>query len=135
MIRIAHERIGDLFAAAAVESRGPHPELAHRYVRLARRIGMRYNVRLPVEYRELYCRACSSFWSEGVTVRTRLRQGRRVRTCLLCGATRRARIRAAPRLSERPPSGEFRVAPQSAAVLSEAPSGPGDADQESEEEE
>jgi ribonuclease P protein subunit RPR2 len=135
MIRIAHERIGDLFAAAALEARGPHPELAHRYVRLARRIGMRYNVRLPVEYRELYCRACSSFWAEGVTVRTRLRQGRRVRTCLLCGAVRRVWVRAATAPTERAPSGVYRTGQQTAVVLSEAPSEPGDAELEPGEEE
>ena len=89
MVRVARERVSDLFALAERESVGPQPELADRYVALARRIGMRYNVRLLREYRELYCRACSSFWVEGRTVRTRLRNGRRVRTCLKCGRQRR----------------------------------------------
>lgn len=66
-----------------------HSELSDRYVTLARRIGMRYNIRLPREYRELYCRACSTYWVEGRTVRTRLRGGHRVRTCLKCGYQRR----------------------------------------------
>ncbi|MGI0053608.1 MAG: ribonuclease P protein component 4, partial [Thermoplasmata archaeon] len=82
MIRIARERINDLFALARTESeRGAGP-LPHRYVALARRIGMRFNLRLPPEFRDRYCRRCSSYWIEGRTVRTRLRAGRTVRTCL-----------------------------------------------------
>jgi len=91
MVRIARRRVADLFNLAERESLGGHPELADRYVTLARRIGMRYNVRLLGEYRELYCRTCSAFWVEGRTVRTRLRSGRRVRTCLKCGHQRRTR--------------------------------------------
>jgi len=93
MVRIARERVSDLFALAERESWGGHPELADRYVGLARRVGMRYNVRLLREYRELYCRACSAFWVEGRTVRTRLRSGHRVRTCLRCGHERRTAVK------------------------------------------
>jgi len=93
MVRIARERVADLFGLAERESGRGHPELADRYVQLARRIGMRYNVRLLREYRELYCRSCSAFWVEGRTVRTRLRGGHRVRTCLRCGRQRRTRTR------------------------------------------
>jgi ribonuclease P protein subunit RPR2 len=94
MVRIARERVADLFAQAEQESREGHGELADRYVALARRIGMRYNVRLPPEYRERYCRSCSGYWVEGRTVRTRLRAGRRVRVCLRCGRVRRAPLKA-----------------------------------------
>ena len=92
MIRIAQERVQDLFGLAEAESRHRRDALADRYVRLARRIGTRYNVRLPPAFRELYCRGCSCFWAEGRTVRTRLRGGRRVRTCLKCGRARRVPI-------------------------------------------
>jgi ribonuclease P protein subunit RPR2 len=91
MVRIARQRVADLFDLAERESRSGHSDLADRYVVLARRIGMRYNVRLLSEYRELYCRSCSTFWVEGRTVRTRLREGRRVRTCLRCGHRRRTK--------------------------------------------
>ncbi len=89
MVRIARTRVSDLFALAERAAAGGEFALADRYVRLARRIGMRYNVRVPTAYRDLYCRGCSSFWLEGRSVRTRLRGHRRVRTCLRCGATRR----------------------------------------------
>ena len=92
MVRIANERIVVLFTLARKEAEAGQPELSDRYVRLARRIGMRYNVRLPSEFSELYCRGCSRFWVEGRTVRTRLRSGWRVRTCLACGRERRVPI-------------------------------------------
>lgn len=111
MVRIARDRVSNLFALAEREAMGRNPELADRYVGLARKIGMRYNVRLLREYRELYCRSCSTFWVEGRTVRTRLRNGRRVRTCLRCGRKRwtsahapRART-AAPPDDRRPKAG------------------------------
>lgn len=99
MVRIAKERIDDLFALAEEESALPGSSLPTRYVVLARRVGMRYNVRLLPEYSEVYCRGCSAFWVEGRTVRTRLRSGARVRTCLACGRLRRVpyhRRRAVP---------------------------------------
>lgn len=93
MVRIARERISTLFALAEGEATRGELALADRYVTLARKVGTRYNVRLLPEYRELYCRGCSTFWVEGRTVRTRLRSRRRVRTCLKCGRARRTPVR------------------------------------------
>lgn len=104
MVRVARERIDDLFALAEREAKGGGRRLADRYVALARKIGMRYNVRLLPEYRELYCRRCSAYWVEGRTVRTRLRAGRRVRTCLACGRERRTMLRET---AARPSSGDW----------------------------
>jgi ribonuclease P protein subunit RPR2 len=105
MIQTAQGRVADLFALAEVEARRPDSPFPDRYVALARRIGMRYNVRLPPEYRSRYCRHCSSHWVEGRTVRTRLRRGRRVESCLVCGTLRRTVLRrrapsSAPREDE-----------------------------------
>lgn len=118
MVRIARERISDLFALAERESAHGRAELADRYVRLARRIGMRYTVRLLAEYRELYCRGCSSFWAEGRSVRTRLRSGRRVRTCLVCGRERRTRTRPDRAGSAPPPSSNPDQVPREEGALS-----------------
>jgi ribonuclease P protein subunit RPR2 len=104
MTRIAGERIHRLFALAEAEARRRASGLPNRYVALARRIGTRYNVRVPAEYRELYCRRCSIYWVEGRTVRTRLRAGRRSRTCLGCGSVVR-RVLAPPELSAASPGG------------------------------
>jgi ribonuclease P protein subunit RPR2 len=91
MIRIAHDRILHLFTLAEVEGQPASSPWADRYVQLARRIGTRYNVRLPRELGEKYCRGCSAYWVEGRTVRTRLRDGHRARTCLRCGRVQRIR--------------------------------------------
>lgn len=94
-----------------------HTGLADRYVVLARRIGMRYNVRLPIEYRELYCRGCSAFWIEGRTVRTRIRENRRVRTCLRCGRQRRNWIKRIARASSGTPWTTPTLAPRAEGAL------------------
>jgi len=89
--RIAHERIQILFKQAitlfAVEM-----DLARRYVDLARKIGMRYKVRLPTEYRWMICKHCKRFLFPGKTSRTRIQQRREphvVVTCLSCGGYNR----------------------------------------------
>ncbi|HEV2449623.1 MAG TPA: hypothetical protein VGU43_04335 [Thermoplasmata archaeon] len=113
MIQIASERIHRLLALAESESRRGPSALPDRYVRLARRIGTRYNVRVPKGYRELYCRGCSAFWVEGRTVRTRLRGGVRTRTCLRCGAIYRQRTAGASGGSDRPaPGSRSEAAPE-----------------------
>jgi len=117
MVRIARERISTLFVLAEREATAGHPELADRYVTLARRIGMRYNVRLLREYRELYCRGCSSFWIEGQTVRTRLRPGCRVRTCLKCGRPRRTQVHRVVSAVGATPWADQSGAPRHEAVL------------------
>ncbi len=122
MVRIARERISTLFALAGREAAAGDLARADRYVVLARRVGTRYNVRLLPEYRELYCRGCSSFWVEGRTVRTRFRSGRRVRTCLRCGRARRTPLRDAPPSAGRGPESEPLSILRDDVVLSEAPS-------------
>jgi len=116
MVRIARERIADLFALAEREAGRPDGRLADRYVQLARRVGTRYNVRLLTEYRELYCRGCSTYWVEGRTVRTRLRGSRRVRTCLSCGRSRRTPIPLG-RPGTAPPAGINLSSPREEEVL------------------
>ena len=122
MVRVAAERIADLFALAEREAASGHGPLADRYVLLARRIGMRYNVRLLAEYRELYCRGCSRFWVEGRTVRTRLRSGHRVRTCLVCGRERRMAVRPGRPSRRAPPWGPATPAPREEIALAGPPS-------------
>ncbi len=93
MVQAARSRIDDLFGLAMIEGLKRPAPLADRYVVLARSVGTRYNVRIPPEYRELYCRGCSSYWTEGRTVRSRLRGAHRVRTCLVCGRVQRTPLR------------------------------------------
>lgn len=89
--KIALERIHTLFKQA-IEVFEREPELAQRYVELARKVGMRCKVRLPVEYRWMVCKHCKGFLLPGKSSRTRIQQRREphvVITCLSCGGYNR----------------------------------------------
>jgi ribonuclease P protein subunit RPR2 len=85
--RIALQRVHTLFNLAR-EVVHEDPELAQRYVKVARKIAMRTKLRLPREYRSLICRHCKSFILPGVNCRIRIQQRREphvVITCMNCG--------------------------------------------------
>lgn len=85
MVQIARERIDILMTEADQAALAGRMELADRYVDLARRVGMRYNVRVPTTYRRRFCRGCYRYLQPGASSRTRLSRGRVVTTCLRCG--------------------------------------------------
>ena len=85
--RIALQRVHSLFSLAKEVIR-EDPELAQRYVKIARKIAMGTKLRLPREYRRLVCRHCKSFILPGVNCRVRIQSRREphvVITCLNCG--------------------------------------------------
>ena len=126
MVRVAQDRIADLFGLAERESTAGSTTLPDRYVQLARKIGTRYNVRLLTEYREFYCRGCSAYWVEGRTVRTRLRGGRRVRTCLKCGRERRTPVRTKAGSGSLPERAPAAATEADGALVGEVPEEPED---------
>jgi len=81
---MAHQRIHRLFELAANEF-STHPERSNRYVQLARRISMRYRVRMPARLKRRMCRHCHSYLVQGITARTRLQGTHITTTCLSCG--------------------------------------------------
>lgn len=88
--RIALERIEHLFSEAD-KCFAHRPGRADHYVKQARRLGMRYNVRIPAAYKLNYCRQCQCYLKLGVNARVRTRSDRQavVFTCLKCGWIRR----------------------------------------------
>ena len=85
--QIAVQRVHKLFRLAKKVVH-EDPELAQRYIQLARKIAMRTRLRLPKEYRSLVCRKCKKFILPGVNCRVRIQQRREphlVITCLNCG--------------------------------------------------
>jgi ribonuclease P protein subunit RPR2 len=78
--KIARERIGILFSLAEKEMRN-HPDRAGRYVQLARKIGLRYNIRLA--NKRQFCKKCNTLLKTG-TSSTRLDKGTMVIKCLKC---------------------------------------------------
>ncbi len=87
--RIALERMVVLFRLAEKEALHGRAPRARRYVDLARRIGMRYNVRVPPEFKRRFCKECLAYLVPGVNARVRVGRGRVVVTCLGCGAVQR----------------------------------------------
>src|SRR5256885_14474640 len=87
--RIALERMTTLFHLAEREALQRHAGRARRYVELARRIGMRYNVRVPAPFKRSFCKKCFAFLLPSVTARIRVGEGRVVVTCGACGAVQR----------------------------------------------
>lgn len=85
---IARERMSILLDRAAEVFREDR-ELARRYVYLARRLGMRYNVRLKKDDKLRVCRRCNAYLVPGANCRVRTHEGRVVITCLDCGGVRR----------------------------------------------
>ena len=79
-VKIAKERIVILIDQA-VSVHGTRPDLSRRYYQLAKKIGMRYNIRIPKQSKRKFCRYCFSYLSEG----WRFKKGRASVTCKNCG--------------------------------------------------
>lgn len=87
--QIARERIDILMKIALKEK---DESLAAKQARRAKKIGMRFRVRLPYEARQLFCKKCKTFIVPGRNARVRVGRAktRAVRiTCLRCGHTYR----------------------------------------------
>lgn len=69
--KIAKERIEILFRLAEKEFKS-HPERSKRYIELARKIGLRYNVRLYKDEKRKFCKNCNILLKPGMTSKIRL---------------------------------------------------------------
>lgn len=69
--KIAKERIEILFSLAEKEFK-KHPERSRRYVELARKIGLRYNVRLSKDEKRKFCKNCNTLLKPGISSKVRL---------------------------------------------------------------
>ncbi|MCS4542175.1 MAG: ribonuclease P [Euryarchaeota archaeon] len=83
MKQIALERIIRLFQLAEQEFKF-HPERSHRYVELARKISMKYNVRIPKDYKRRFCGHCYNFLKPGVNCKVRLRKIPTAYVAIIC---------------------------------------------------
>ncbi|MGA1848091.1 MAG: ribonuclease P protein component 4 [Thermoplasmatota archaeon] len=81
----AQDRIESLYSLAFNMARAGELDLARRYLNLARKIGMRYTVRIPTRLKRSTCKGCRVPLMPNITSRIRLRDGRKIVTCLECG--------------------------------------------------
>jgi len=80
---IARERVKTLFEQAE-EIFSEDPKLADRYVKLARKIAMKVNLRMPRGFKRRFCKHCYSYLKHGVNCRVRTQGDNIVYTCLVC---------------------------------------------------
>ncbi len=71
---LAKEHIIELFAQAD-DVFSTKPELAHRYVALARTMQMKHKIHMPRELKRKYCKHCYHYIRTGVNGRVRIRDG------------------------------------------------------------
>ncbi len=85
-IQVAVERIEILFEQAEGAFKD-NPELSDRYVEIARKISMKYNVPIAQRYKKRFCRGCNKYISCGANARVRLNSQRKyiLITCENCG--------------------------------------------------
>jgi ribonuclease P protein subunit RPR2 len=69
--RIASERIEKLFIEAEAAFK-QDPKLSDRYIALARKIAMKFKVRLKSEFKRKFCKHCYSYLKPGINCRIRL---------------------------------------------------------------
>ena len=88
--RIAKERIDILFNLAEKELK-KNPERSRRYVELARKIGMRCNVRLTKEQKIKFCKKCNQLLTTKKTAKTKVNPQKKLMEikCLNCGSVYR----------------------------------------------
>ncbi|MDH4123413.1 MAG: hypothetical protein OEV21_04975 [Thermoplasmata archaeon] len=81
---IAGERIAMLFEIGQEEFRRGNTQRAKRYIELALRIGMRYNVSLSA-WKRRFCPECKNFYRFPENASIRLRRGHIIVRCNSCG--------------------------------------------------
>ncbi len=60
------------------------PDLAHRYMRMAQNMAMRFRVRIPVDLRLKVCKHCRHYLVPGRNARIRVEKGMRIILCKDC---------------------------------------------------
>jgi ribonuclease P protein subunit RPR2 len=80
---IAKQRIEALFSSAE-EVFSSDAKLSNRYVALARKISMKYKVRIAPQLKRRFCKHCYSYLKPGSNCRVRLSGGHVTYYCLEC---------------------------------------------------
>ena len=81
--KIALERIKILFNEADKAFK-EHPERSHKYIKLARKIAMKVNLRIPSELKRKLCKHCYTYLKIGINARKRIRDKKIIYYCKNC---------------------------------------------------
>lgn len=89
------KRAIQLIELAIKEAESDNIDLARNYVRLAREYAKYGKFKLPLEYRQKFCRKCNVPLIPGKTLRVRIKSKVLIKSCLLCGWIRRYELKKA----------------------------------------
>jgi len=81
--KLAFESITNLFSQAELRFK-KNIELSDRYVFLARKIAMKYKLKMPKALKMRVCKHCYKYLIPGVNCRVRLNKGKLVYYCFSC---------------------------------------------------
>ncbi len=81
--KIASERIEKLFSEAEASFKDDF-KLSDRYVEMARKISMKFKVRIPSSLKRRFCKHCHAYLKQGVNCRVRLSAKQVVYHCDAC---------------------------------------------------
>lgn len=73
-----------LILSKASEAFEKKPELSHKYAKKARRMSLKYKLKLPLNIRRRICKNCFSFLVPGKNLRVRTTRGHVTYYCLEC---------------------------------------------------
>ncbi|MDD3492688.1 MAG: RNAase P [Candidatus Thermoplasmatota archaeon] len=87
--KIARERIARLLDLAEQRALQGDLDLATRYVELARKLSMKYLVRIPRHFKRRFCKHCYTYLQPGNNCTVRLTRRHLAIHCHACGAITR----------------------------------------------
>ncbi len=61
-----------------------NPNLSNKYIKLARKLAMKVNLRLPRELKRKFCKHCYSYLVPGKNARVRIHKSRVIYYCFNC---------------------------------------------------
>src|SRR3989344_8510118 len=82
-LKIAKKRIDFLFKLAK-EHFKQDSRLSDKYIKLARKIAMKYKIKLPSSMKKRFCKHCHNYLVPGVSCRVRIHKRRVIYYCLSC---------------------------------------------------
>lgn len=81
--KIAKERINTLFKKADKAFKR-EPVLAHKYIHSARKLAMKFKIRIPSELKRRICKHCYRYLVPNINCRIRTNKGSIIYYCLEC---------------------------------------------------
>ena len=81
--KIALEKIKTLFSESEKQF-SKNPNLSNRYVNLARKLAMKFNITMPREFKRKFCKHCYAYLVPNKNCRVRIHKSRVIYSCDSC---------------------------------------------------